>query len=430
MSRLSRWTDEITRSGTRSSKVIYSFVAVLAIVTVILRLHQIFSNAILPGGDWRIPGQHLLDFRDLIYTPGRYLLGGGNPYDAPPYLDANPNSQEFDLYAPMWLWLSALLGWLPYFVGAFVYEALGIVALLALSVLSVRAARAPRQALVSLVVFTYLLLWYPSRTATENGSSLFVTLGVTTALLNHRTRTWVAAAGVAVSLIKPQFGLTLVLLLLAARGWNVVWRGVAVGFLASLPPLLWCITAAGGIGEFVASLGRNLDYANSAVSATGLGYPDQIRIDTMGAVSRTTMAVPPAWLQAAVIVAVTAVGCAALWLRRPDADPLDELLTIAATILLAFVHLPYDLVLIVTPAVCVIFAALRGERHDSVARIVSTASVVLLLVHVHAVDRILLPGVRESNLNTIDTVLLAACWVGAILSVTRTRRHHGIVSSS
>lgn len=412
--RIAAWTLPGTRSGT----VALSAAVALACILAGTRLQGTFSAAILPGGDWRIPGQHLVDFRDLIYGPGRFLLSGGNPYNPSTYLPTAPGAQEFDLYAPAWLWLSAGLGWLPYFVGGAIYEVLGLAALVALCAIVVRMAAVPRAALLGTLLFCYLLVWYPSRTAAENGSSLFITLGVLVALGLVRQRPWLAAAGLALAMIKPQFGVLLLLFLLFMRGWQVVWKGVVLLVAASAPPLLWCVVNAGGVGGFVDSLVLNLAQASSPGAATGLGNPQQIRIDLLGAISRMTGSVPADALQIVIPLILIGITCAVVH-RSPDL--LATFPLIATAILLAIVHLPYDLVLMVAPAMCLTATLLRRSAPNAF-QVVATICAILLLGHIHRVDQIILPGVGETDLNTIDTALLAMCWLSSAISNSLPRR--------
>ncbi|GAA3809238.1 hypothetical protein GCM10022380_28620 [Amycolatopsis tucumanensis] len=58
---------------------------------------------------------YFLDFRDTVWTPGRDLLSGENPYDPGTYLATYPWALPMSLYMPAWLTLAVPLAPLPYF---------------------------------------------------------------------------------------------------------------------------------------------------------------------------------------------------------------------------------------------------------------------------------------------------------------------------
>jgi len=61
----------------RRGIVVFCWCAVAAAIAT--RLSVMFAQPILPGQSYRGAEGYFLDFRDTIWTPGRDLLGGGNP---------------------------------------------------------------------------------------------------------------------------------------------------------------------------------------------------------------------------------------------------------------------------------------------------------------------------------------------------------------
>jgi hypothetical protein len=209
-----------------------------------------------------------------------------------------PWAQDFKLYAPAWLLLSVSLALLPFLAAAAVYLALGIVLAVVFVRLVLRWAAPELVAVGTPVALIWFTLWSPSRYALQNGGTLLVMIGsvlVVMAVLRRRPGApdgpadpslGLAATGVALSLLKPQFGVLLVIFALIGRRWDAVWRGVAGLVAASVPILVACTVIAGGVGGFVGSVLRNLAHANSPTASTGLASPFNERTDVVGKLAR------------------------------------------------------------------------------------------------------------------------------------------------
>lgn len=408
---------------TGSGRFLVAALGVLALALAAWRLHTVFADPILPGQPWQGSSPYLGDFRDLIYGPGRYLLAGGNVYDPQAYTAATPGSPEFDPYAPAWLMLSVLFCGLPYLVGGLLYETFGLGVLLAFAATVARLARLPRLLPSTLALFCLFVLWYPTRAA-ASGSSLIVALGVLVAVECRRARPWLAAVGMALALVKPQFGLPVGVLMLAVGAWRPVVRGVALLVAASAPALAACVVAAGGPGRFVDAVLRDAAYASSPDAATGLGSPQQFRIDLLGIVSRLTGYVPSDWVELAVPVGTVAVGCAVLagWRLvgavsdRPGGDAPVPVLIVTTT-LLCLVHFPYDLPLVAGPAVVAAAELVRAGRPHGPAATTAVVALLALVLHVHSLDAIVFPRLATAVDDAVDTGLVALSWLAALLAV-------------
>jgi hypothetical protein len=398
---------------------------VLAVVLVAWLQVTRYLDPTPPGTDWRDP-HNLGDFRDAVWLPGRFLLNGGNPYDAVGYVAEHPWAQEFDLYAPAWLVLAGAMAVLPFRVAAAVYLVLGA-GLAALFLRVVLRWAAPQVVALGVPVgLIWFTLWSPSRYALQNGGTFVVFLGcvlVLQGLCRNGSRSGagpaaipppvsVVALGLGAALLKPQFGIPLLVFALAAGRWDAVWRGVLGLAVASAPVAVACVLAAGGPGGFVDSVRANLAYSTSPDSPTGLGSAFNGRIDPIGLAGRFGATDPPSWVGAVVTVACLVWG---VWLirrcrngvREPDGTGTALVVTAAAcaATLLALVHQPYDTVVLVLPAVLGLGATLAGRRPRGLLQATWLAAAVPVL-HLHAVTLLVAPWLDRLGADVLDVLAL------------------------
>ncbi|ROR55236.1 uncharacterized protein DUF2029 [Luteococcus japonicus] len=403
-------TSDRTTDLRRASTVLWLTVAAVGIAHIALCL----AKQTPWGQPWRESNVVLLDFRDTIVAPGRFLLQGGNPYDPDTYLTAHPWAQEFDPYSPAWFLLAAPLAPLPMPVSAAIYLA-GTTLLLAWSAHQLVSLVLPRWAdVVAPAVALWMLVWYPSRVM---GSTFLCTMGLILMLRcgsSLRTSSsWVPAAGLAFSLLKPQIGLWVCLLLLAWGAWRVVLRGLALELVLALPAVIACSVSAGGFLQFLDSIKRDIEHASSEASPTGLVGSESWRSDFAGLFMRLNDSAAPSWTL--VVPAVIALVAAAwIWRVRPQHE-VFWLVTVPVALLLP-VHASYDILLAVVTAVCGI-RLWRGTREAGTAVVAICAA--LPVLHIHRVTRAL--GIGNALGDTID--LLALC-IAAILAVIHEHSSH------
>lgn len=400
--------------------VLWTVAVLVSLAVALIRL----SDPTLPGMPWQDP-HHLADFRDTIWAPGQAVLSGGNPYDSPAYVTAYPWAQDFKLYAPAWLLLSVSLAWLPFLAAAAIYLVLGIVLAVVLIRLVLKWA-APEVLLAGTpILLIFFNLWSPTRYALQNGGTLLVMIGsilVVQSIIRHRpgapegpddpTR-GMAALGVALSLVKPQFGLPLVVFALVGRRFDAVWRGVVGLFLASLPALVACTVAAGGPSGFVDSVLRNLAYSNSPSASTGLASEFNERIDLEGILARFGFVDLPGPVALAIPVLAILIGA---WIvaRRPS--PIMVATGVSVCVLFCVVHQPYDMVLFLLPAAIGLGRVLAGRPPAGLDLVVWIAALVPVL-HMHGVTLVVVPGLTRLAADTVDVVallvaVLLCAWAG------------------
>ena len=399
----------------------------IAIVGLVVTWRTWLTDLTYPGMPWQDPHE-MSDFRDTVWIPGRWLLTGGNPYDPGPYLAANPGSQEFDPYAPAWLLLSAAFAPLPFTAAAAAYLVLGAVLAVVLVRLLLRWADPRLLALGTPIGLIWLELWSPGRYSLQNGGTLLIVVGwvlVMRALVRRQAS--FGALGLALVLLKPQFGLPLIVVLVVAGRWRTAVSGLLLLVAASVPALTICVIAAGGPVGFLESIGRLLSYATSADAATGLLSPFNGRIDLLGLLGRFGVAAP-GWAQLLVGLLATAAAC--LFARR--GSPITMTAGISAVVLLGLVHQPYDAVIMLTPVVIGLPAAmarLAATEHLRVARrfpieghaplhgreLVVWALAAVPVIHLHRVTTLV---VSKTGADLVDVAALTLCTLAVLIGVT------------
>ena len=303
------------------------------------------------AGDVRLSADWALtDFYSAAYGPVRAVLAGGTPYTA---------DSTYPPYAPTHLLLHLPFALLDREPAGIAYFGATVLLTCLLAWLALRLNRArPDLARVLLVAGAVLLSRPGHWTLLLGQVSVLLSCATYLALGAAGSRTWPAAAAVAVTLLKPTFGLPLALLLWAWGRGRTVAIGVALAALVNLPLVALLAAREGGVGElFRAAVGgyrswQDIGDVNPATSST--------RTDVTSLVSRLVGApLPDAWQ---VLLAVAILGIAALAVHRlrhrtdPAAEAIATGIVCLAISLVGF-HRSYDLVLLTAPAL-----ALTGWR--------------------------------------------------------------------
>lgn len=392
----------------------------LAVVALAVSLVVQYVNPVLPGEPWQSQGQ-LVDFRDSVWMPGRYLLSGGNPYDTATYLQAVPWTQGLALYAPAWLVVGATLGGLPYLLANGIYQLLGITVVLVLVRTVLRLTMRRFLTIGTPIGLVWLVVWAAGRYALANVSTGLVVLGVVLVLRGiWLRRVEVApgvvraatATGVGLALVKPQFGLVVLVAALAGRRWDAVWRGVVGLAVLSVPTTVACVVASGGVPGFLDGIRSNLARSTSSESAVGLHSPLNVSIDLVGQLGRLGVE-PPGWVRVAVpLVALALV----VWVVVRARSLIVLTVGVCTILLLGFVHQFYDLLVLVLP-LCVGIAWIVERRAVPWTDRAQWLLASLPTVHVHRVTTNTVPGLTTTAADRVDTLVIT---VALLLSLWAT----------
>ncbi len=381
--------------------------------------------------------ERMQDFRDATYYPIReFWRSGGMPYDPQRMFEHWPVIQEFDLYLPAHLLIHSPLAVPDYRIGAALMLGLNG----ALVVLLARWAVVWARAGAGLPATAWAWAWPWLAAALLFGQvgkaqlylgqiNPLVALG-TAGALGWRNRPVLAAVCLAISWLKPQFGLPLTLLLLVTGRRRTALLGTAVAAVASLPVVAVLVGRAGGFRPFLDVVRRNLAYATQ----TGYGAVDSPtgeRIDLTAMAARAFAWSPPAAGELATAVVVLGLAAVVARLARKAStsdgspDPLHEGLAdlvVVLAVLVSVVHQPGDVLAAVPAAVVVAVLAatalrrapVRGEgRRDTRATLALASAAVLAVPHLHlyAVDQAVIAGFGATVAGLLDA-LAVMCAVG------------------
>ena len=396
------------------------------VAVVCVRVGVMLANPIQPTEYAAIDASYyFLDLRDTVWTPGRFLLAGGNPYDPETYLQANPWAWQFAVYAPVWLFLALILGPLPFLAAVVVYQVMA----LALAIVTLRVLlkwAIPTLADIAVpAVLLWMNIWHPGRASLSvQMGTLLALLGVTLVIRQLTTPRPVEprvdgtfSLGIALTLVKPQFGLAMLLVGAASGKLREVALAVLGVAVLSLPVAVICSVAAGGPLEFVRSILRNVAYTNSPISPSGLSNPDVRRLDLLGILARHGLDVAAVWLSLVVTITAFALAIAMVRITR---NPLLLSAAISVTTLLGIYHGTYDLLLLLIPVAVGVGMIVRGELTEPAERVVFGA-LLLVVLHLQTITKTLIPRFDILGADTVNAILMVVALVASVIGAAQAR---------
>jgi hypothetical protein len=297
------------------------------------------------------------DFAQAVYYPVRALLDGVNPYDGSAYLAQYPVRNPFAPYLPSTLALHLPFGFMPLATAASLYLVTAILLILVLAILCLRLNGLKASIPAVLLVATVIVLSRPGRQCLLLGQvTLEVVLASYVTLYYAHSAPRLAGLGLAFTLIKPNYGLPLALLMFVRGDRRVLGHAAFFVFLLNLPVGAILAYRAGGIHPFAEQLVTTfggfqvMEAANSPVISP-------YRIDAVALVGRFVGRAPGVAGQ--VLVALTVLGLAALAIRMGPKSLFGQQSfglsagLVCAAVLLCGYHQPHDLLLLTLPFVAV-----------------------------------------------------------------------------
>jgi Glycosyltransferase family 87 len=336
------------RLQTASAAAAFAFAIAIAVLRV-----GVFTEVagIRFGAGWA-----MLDFDTGGYYPVRALLSGENPYDRERFLTLYPVSDGFPPYAPFTLLFHLPFGLLPHTVAEILYGLFTIGLMVVLAWMALRATRCDTKVATVIMLAAALLLTRPGHWNLVLGqrAALFA-VGSYLALFHASRAPWLSAAGITLTMLKPTWGVPLLLLMLARGDLRPVALGVLLTLAANLPLLALIVSRAGGVGIFGEQLlkgyrvWQDLPDVNPATSS--------VRIDAATTVSRFVGHPLGDASQILLTVLVITVGAVGVRLLRNSRTPGGHDLTIGiicTAVLLCGYHLGYDFLLLTVPMLTVL----------------------------------------------------------------------------
>jgi hypothetical protein len=356
----------VTRARRRAARAFTLWAVVLFLCVAGLLITRTLVGRYVPGKP-HAPAWGLVDFRDAIYYPVVALLDGNNPYDAVAYAGTYPVGNTFPPYLPHTLLVHLPFGLMSSTAAAAAYLLTTALLTLLLAVLSLRLARLRPSWSGVFLIAALILLSRPGYWNLYLGQySATLALGCYAALHWAATRPGLAALGVAVAMLKPTYGLPLIVMMLAMGHARSVVAGIAVSGALSAAVAAVIIRNVGGLGAFLDSLGssRASFGMDPGVDPTLSTY----RVDAVALIGRWIG--EPLSGAGETLVLVTVLGVAVLalhhvrtraWGSNVTPGPLSVAIVCSAVLLCTY-HQTYDLVLLAAPATAMAAGALASGR--------------------------------------------------------------------
>ncbi|MGA2031064.1 MAG: glycosyltransferase family 87 protein [Thermoguttaceae bacterium] len=324
---------------------------------------RLASHAASPG-ETALDYWGLADFRDAVYFPAKAFLEGNDPYDVEKYMATYPVGNTFPLYSPLALLLHLPYALLRFDASQVAYVLFNLALLIALAYFALRLCRARPQPAATLLLASLLLVSQPGRANFNAGQvALPMVLGVLVALSCAKTRPNWAGLGLALTTLKPTFGVPLAILMLARKDYRAVAVGMAVGLLGALLPLAVILAHEGGIAHFwqIAVSNQRALYADTTVDPSSSRW----RLDAVFVLCRMlhlSEAEHPAISLLVPLIGLSAAAVAVRKLANAGGDRAADfsLLLISLAILATVYHLLYDGLLLAAPLL-----AVAAGREDS-----------------------------------------------------------------
>lgn len=362
------------------------------------------------------------DFRDATWRPVAYFLSGRNPYDSVAYLSEFPYSQDYPTYAPGHLLTWAPVGWLDWDAAVIADCLINVLVITGVGawagVTCLRAwwrpayGAGPSRTLLMLAatcgVFT---LWF-SRVVSVAAhwgqpSVVYTLLAVPAVLTRNR---WVAVAFTALTCMKPQVGVVVVIILLAQKRWRTAGLGVA---LAAATSMIAVLTLPGGIVDWFQTLRHNIAEASARRAHEWLGE----RVDIVGALQDVGVRVGEMESAAIGILGFLLAYAAARWAVHRGLPYTAAVLGFGIGLMCIY-HLSYDSAWLIVP---VVLAAVELYRRSHRTFLATAPALVMLFLapfasRYHAVDQVFGTGASILLIRVLMLVGLVGLAVGLLLT--------------
>ena len=402
--------------------------ALLAALCVVVGLSLVIFRLTSLAGVFGVRATWVMtDFKTAIYYPVVAFLSGENPYAVERFMQLYPVDAGFPLYLPMTLLVHLPFGLLATPVAFYVYFAISLVLLFLVSMVSLTFNRLPLRTTHVFLIGGLLLLSRPGHWNLLVGQPVLqLVLASYVALYFAGRSSMISALGLALSTMKPTFGIPIALLMLA-QGYvrPVLYAGI-ISALINAPLLLILALRAGGIGSFWVELIKNIrTWEHEPVVSAAASI---IRLDVTAFLSRFLGQPLGNTLQIVVFLGILTVAAVILLRMAAFEDHKFQTLTISiicVATLLCVHHQAYDILLLTLPFVGLVFRRFPREFYVSPSYPISVALLILLFINYaasHSVMRFI-PSqshlwLTVNSLNSFALLSLFVIWVRAASKIT------------
>ena len=291
----------------------------------------------------------MMDFQDTVYYPVRAFIEGVNPYDTVSYRKAYPASQLFPLYSPLTLLVHSPYYLIPFDGAMAIHFGVSALCILFIAFLAVKFSSKKTERWLVFVVASLICMLRPGHLALAGGQ-IVGEMVIASLIAIHYSKSWPLLSGFALALstLKPTFGIPLIALLACRRDFQAVGIGLSIAAAGSFIAVLILAIHAGGIVELLSIIPENMKDFESHSSARL--QTTEMRIDVQMFISRFVRREFSSTEQ--VLVFLGMIGTSGIVLNRMDrnngSNGIDSPagLLIALTVLLCVYHSIYDSLLL------------------------------------------------------------------------------------
>ena len=299
----------------------------------------------------------MMDFQDTVYYPVRAFIEGVNPYDTVSYRKVYPASQLFPLYSPLTLLVHSPYYLVPFHGAMAIHFGVSALCILVIAYLAVKFSLKTTERWLVFVVASLICMLRPGHLALAGGQ-IVGEMVIASLIAIHCSRSSPLLSGLALALstLKPTFGIPLIALLACRRDFQAVGIGLCVAAAGSFIAVLILAIHAGGIVELLSIIPENMKNFESHSSARL--QTTEMRIDLQMFISRFFQREFSSTEQ--VLIFIGMIGTSGVVLNRMDrnegSSEMDSPggLLIALTVLLCVYHSVYDS-LILFPALFALY---------------------------------------------------------------------------
>lgn len=372
----------------------------------------------------------MTDFEAVIYYPIVEFLAGGNPYNAERFMASYPVSSAFPLCLPMLLLVHLPFGLLSVQTSSVAYFILTLFLTFFVGFISLTLSKLKVRTTDVLLIGSLLLLSRPGHWNLLLGQvTLQFVLASYVTLFYAKRCPIVSGLGLAMSIIKPGFGLPLALLMLIQGHVRPVLYGGIMATLLNLPLVAILAHHAHGIDLFWREVVYNFLSWQQQADVDPVMSP--IRIDAVAFFSHFIG--QPLNGIFRFIIFISFLGIAA-WVLIPLSRFDDERYWVLSTgilclaVLLSIYHQGYDLLLLVLPLVGLVYHRFPREFYRSYHYKISVTLLITIAIN-YAPTRFVMSSIEPNSLlwlmlvsiNSAALLTLFFLWVHAAHMLIRQR---------
>jgi Glycosyltransferase family 87 len=305
----------------------------------------------------------MMDFYDNVYYPVRAFMNGEDPYNAEQFTARYPVAFPYALHAPINLLLHVPFGLLSLRAAGIAYFVLSALLVLALAYMVLRLANVPPDGAKVFFLAGMILLTRAGHWNLVLGQrGIFLTLATCMALLYARDAPYLSGFALALSMVKPTWGVPLALLMVPCGYGRAVTIGIVLSALVNIPVFGLLAAKEGGLSSF-----GNVLLAGHEAWETMPGYDpatSYARVDLAATVSRFLGYSLSQLEQAVLTVAILLSAALVLRVLARQANSGSRNLSVGIIclgMLLAGYHNGYDVVLLIAPFVAVVVHGLPEQ---------------------------------------------------------------------